>query len=86
MDTKLDFDTEMDYSDEKWNVKTQAEIKKEWDHLLGDDDEDEEIEVDYLSKYGIKMNRKSEPVSARQPSNAGKKNLSYIYIPRYTTL
>ena len=46
VDTKLDFDSEMDYTDEKWNVKTQAEIKKEWDHLLGDDEDDYEQDVE----------------------------------------
>ena len=37
---KLHFDTELEFTDETWNQqKTEAEIKREWDHLVADDDE-----------------------------------------------
>ncbi len=37
MNDKLDFDADPDYSEEIWNRKTEAEIKREWDHLLDND-------------------------------------------------
>ena len=37
---KLDFDTELEFTDETWNQQqTEAEIRMDWDHLLLADDD-----------------------------------------------
>ena len=45
-----------DYSDERWDKKTESEIKREWDHLLSND---ADLELDELVKSNAKATKTS---------------------------